>query len=260
MYCVNTSSLEFKKLHLAVGGNIVTLAADVSLWQEKNGLDKFPTKEDILKSNNNDNFNLNSILNNKPDLLLEELLKKTKGVKIVINNSIKQTTYNAWSGEILINPDLIKEGKELEVIKHELIHALTVGQYYENSEFRNKLKKVYDLAKSKLFDKYKPYFSNDLEFLAYAITNNEFMEDLNKIIIKSNNKKITLKSYLLNIIKKVLGIVIKKDSLLEEVMDLYEKYAKEVILTKEEKQFNYTDLENENVKEIVNKSILAGAS
>ena len=190
MHCVNVSSLEFKDLHLAVGGSIASLAADVSLWQEQNGLDKFPTKEEIINYNSDNNTNN---FDKYDDPLLKELLKKTSGIKISINNSVKETTYNSWSGEIIINPDLIKEGKELEVVKHELVHALTVGQYFENQEFQNKLKKVFDLAKSKLFDKYETYFKNDLEFLAYATTNVEFMNDLNKIIIKSNAKKITLK-------------------------------------------------------------------
>lgn len=45
--CVNTKSKEFKALAKQVDMNPTILAAKVSLWQESNGLDKFPTKEEI---------------------------------------------------------------------------------------------------------------------------------------------------------------------------------------------------------------------
>lgn len=46
-HCVNISSKEFQDLSKEVNMNPVALAAKVSLWQEENGLDNFPTREDI---------------------------------------------------------------------------------------------------------------------------------------------------------------------------------------------------------------------
>jgi hypothetical protein len=46
-YCVNRSSPEFKALAEQSNINPVILAAKVSLWQEKNGLDNFPNLDDI---------------------------------------------------------------------------------------------------------------------------------------------------------------------------------------------------------------------
>jgi hypothetical protein len=46
-HCVNRSSEEFKALAEQTNINPIILAAKVSLWQESNGLDNFPTKEDL---------------------------------------------------------------------------------------------------------------------------------------------------------------------------------------------------------------------
>jgi hypothetical protein len=46
-HCVNRSSQEFKALAEQSNINPIVLAAKVSLWQEVNGLDKFPNVEDI---------------------------------------------------------------------------------------------------------------------------------------------------------------------------------------------------------------------
>src|SRR5210317_1743978 len=45
--CVNINSKEFVDLHRQVNMNPSILAAKVSLWQDKNGIDNFPTKEDL---------------------------------------------------------------------------------------------------------------------------------------------------------------------------------------------------------------------
>lgn len=45
--CVNTKSKEFKALAKQINMNPTILAAKVSLWQERNGLDSFPTAQEI---------------------------------------------------------------------------------------------------------------------------------------------------------------------------------------------------------------------
>lgn len=52
--CVNTNTEEFQNLASATNINPVILAAKVSLWQESNGLDKFPTDLDILNAGQED--------------------------------------------------------------------------------------------------------------------------------------------------------------------------------------------------------------
>lgn len=48
-HCVNKSSIEFKKLQEKLGiKDSVGLAAEISLWQEENGIDQFPSKNDII--------------------------------------------------------------------------------------------------------------------------------------------------------------------------------------------------------------------
>ena len=48
MNCVNKNSPEFKELAKAANMNETILGAKVSIWQEKNGLDKFPSVDDIV--------------------------------------------------------------------------------------------------------------------------------------------------------------------------------------------------------------------
>jgi hypothetical protein len=47
-HCVNRSSQEFKALAEQSNINPIVLAAKVSLWQEKNGLDNFPAISDVM--------------------------------------------------------------------------------------------------------------------------------------------------------------------------------------------------------------------
>ncbi len=49
-HCVNRSSKEFQTLAETTNINPIILAAKVSLWQEKNGLDNFPAVEDLVKT------------------------------------------------------------------------------------------------------------------------------------------------------------------------------------------------------------------
>ena len=55
-HCVNRSSEEFKALVKEVNINPIILAAKVSLWQESNGLDKFPTSEELTITEKEDYF------------------------------------------------------------------------------------------------------------------------------------------------------------------------------------------------------------
>jgi hypothetical protein len=59
-HCVNRSSKEFQTLAETTNINPIILAAKVSLWQEKNGLDNFPSIEDIYPSGGV-NFNLKAL-------------------------------------------------------------------------------------------------------------------------------------------------------------------------------------------------------
>ncbi len=50
-HCVNINSREFKDLAKVANMNPVILAAKVSIWQEENGLDKFPTLSQLMSEN-----------------------------------------------------------------------------------------------------------------------------------------------------------------------------------------------------------------
>ena len=58
--CINTNTEEFKSLATATNLNPKILAAKISLWQENNGLDKYPTLKDLSKKEEV-NYNLKAI-------------------------------------------------------------------------------------------------------------------------------------------------------------------------------------------------------
>ena len=98
MNCINTNSEEYKQLLEKTGLNPVILKSKISVWQDNNSYDSFPSVDDILGLNEI-NFSLKSI-----DILSTDKAKEifTKGKK------------NNWSlDKILSELQIPKEQKEL---------------------------------------------------------------------------------------------------------------------------------------------------
>jgi hypothetical protein len=77
--CVNKNSKEFKALAEQSNINPIVLAAKVSLWQESNGLDKFPTVQEIQNVNFlPEEIKIGPISKNKVSALLEQNMPSTK--------------------------------------------------------------------------------------------------------------------------------------------------------------------------------------
>lgn len=96
--CVNPNTKEFKALAEQSNMNPIVLAAKVSLWQESNGLDKFPTLEDLLKPKEI-NYNLKAV----------NILASSKGV-----NMFSKGLKNNWTLEkILTELQVPKDQKQL---------------------------------------------------------------------------------------------------------------------------------------------------
>lgn len=74
VHCVNKSSAEFTALQEQTNINPVILAAKISLWQESNGLDKFPSIEDLSIQDLDTNLVTDLVI--KESIVTEELIKK----------------------------------------------------------------------------------------------------------------------------------------------------------------------------------------
>jgi len=72
--CVNKSSKEFKTLAKQINMNPTILAAKVSLWQEINGIDNFPTLKDIVESKEV-NFQKNQMVSSEGQIASEETIR-----------------------------------------------------------------------------------------------------------------------------------------------------------------------------------------
>jgi hypothetical protein len=115
IHCVNHKSVTVKDLASELGVNPLVAAAKVAIWQEKNGLDSFPTAEDlkfsenivsqkVLESKNNLNKDSN-IFTNKINF---NNLKGSKKNELdwnepKITSTIKESNYSNENNRVLFN-------------------------------------------------------------------------------------------------------------------------------------------------------------
>lgn len=115
-HCVNKSSEEFKALAEQSNINPIILAAKVSLWQEKNGLDNFPTIDDISGAK--------SVASPQLIKLMKDFIKQIgvdyQLVSNIVVNGVKQDA----NGVALIMQKLIQvvEGQEDVTLPEEAMH------------------------------------------------------------------------------------------------------------------------------------------
>ena len=119
--------------------------------------------------------------------------KETKGIIISAPDALG--TYNSFSNLINVIGTLDKESFE-RVFLHEVIHGITVNEYYSNKEFSNKINKLYNYTL-----KFKDYRTskgvtlgemygmlNAEEFMSEAMTNPDFIYELSKYYSPSQEK------------------------------------------------------------------------
>lgn len=249
--CINRNTKEFKDLakELSITDEI-GFAADIEIWQDSNGLDKFPTKNDFKNINTNDSSLLNKISDNFPkddtisnreaiDIVLEDGNELEKEFVKLLSPYIDETTPVEFTndldkgalgsyhyakgkpGKIKINNNA---SNKVKVFLHELTHEATAKQLEEYLDGdRSKLNKnQQDACRNiiKLYSKLKQ--NNDLgeyglknvyEFISESFSNNEFQYKLNSIRYENSNAF----SKLLNLIKQLIGL--NNDSALSEVLN-----------------------------------------
>ena len=233
--CVNIKSREFKKLVVDTSLHPVVLSGKVSLWQDKNGVENYPTKEDIIDSFSNENvmFNIND--KNTKQLTIEEILptikKRAKFHKINIEtqpetyfkNKNTHGHYEISTNKIVLNEQSLNKSTLLHEIAHPFVRYIQA----ENPKLFKKLlkeaDKEYPDIRSKIsnMDIYKkqPDSWFDEEIVVRAVQKN--YTDLsfdNTIIIGTDS----IYQKFIAFIKDLFGIANKFDtSNIETVSDLY---------------------------------------
>lgn len=126
-HCVNRSSQEFKALAEQSNINPIILAAKVSLWQEENGLDKFPTLADVTSQTED-------VVASKVSKETIEQMKKVAeqmGVNVVALNEYLKGNPDVNIKGVNGLADLMKgiiaitQGKEDVAITEEVVHVAT---------------------------------------------------------------------------------------------------------------------------------------
>ena len=128
-----------------------------------------------------------------------------------LRKSVRGASFNT------INTNFVKEAAKTKTVIHELVHLTLQKEYEKNGEFKQKIDELYsysdDRAKS---DSYG--FSSPKEFLAEAMSNPEFMEELNNIQYQNETVWSYLMTLVSDFINGLLNIELKSDSVLAEVV------------------------------------------
>ena len=119
-HCVNRSLPEFKALQAETGLNSLLLAAKISVWQESNGLDKFPSVNEILFRYEGTNSNNIPIVNSVNEV-----------VEIDIAHIIRLLNFSPEKFEAIT-----KVKKELKEYEQKLKDAVNLDKLQESEYFR----------------------------------------------------------------------------------------------------------------------------
>jgi hypothetical protein len=117
--CININTEEFKNLLKESNMNPVILAAKISLWQDNNGLNKYPTLQDLSSKNTNVTPDMSIDLSDS-----NEVAFNLKAVNILSSPKAEQI----FAKGIKVNWDLNKILTELQVPKEQKQLILDLGK------------------------------------------------------------------------------------------------------------------------------------
>jgi hypothetical protein len=134
---------------------------------------------------------------------------------MVKNNADIRGVYMSNINKIMYSPFV-----DNRTLVHELVHATVQKEYNKQSDFYDKINKLYEYADKQFGTESKvPYgFYSPTEFLAEALSNPEFMQILNDIPYQESNVFTKLMDLISNFINSILGTDINPDSVLAEVV------------------------------------------
>jgi len=148
-----------------------------------------------------------------------------RGVDLFNIIELEQVDYSRARGMSIrsLNAGFIRNDAPTQTIVHELIHRTLQQEYEKSGDFFKQINNLFDysVANSSINELYG--YTSPTEFLAEALSDPEFMSELNNI----NYKDETIWSYLMTLISdfinNLLSVELKSDSVLAEVVRLSEQ-------------------------------------
>jgi predicted NAD-dependent protein-ADP-ribosyltransferase YbiA (DUF1768 family) len=130
----------------------------------------------------------------------------------------------AWGMSIRqLNSSFVRTDAPVKTIVHELMHRTLQKEYEKKGEFYNQINDTFDYAVSHSIDQTLYGYDRPEEFLAEALANPDFMEELNNIPYKEETIWTYLMTLISDFINNLLNIELKSDSVLAEVVRVSEQ-------------------------------------
>jgi len=240
--CVNTNTKEFKELSAEAKLNPIVLAAKVSLWQESNGLDNFPTLRELrinefnsvkgffepnpLSTLSKGTITTSELLESVKDSAhplsivathltqYEELLKNSTSTLADDETMDKENSlgyYEPDTHNIMMRDSMsFKEGGTVAV--HEILHAMSYKELRTNTTSAKAFGELYDYAKA-LFPEYNKETGQGTygtytvdEFLVALYTDAKFIKALQELPALSDTKFKNAYEEIMDYLLSLLGI------------------------------------------------------
>lgn len=198
-HCVNRSSPEFIALAEQSNINPIILAAKVSLWQEKNGLDNFPTIDTLFQLR--DGQNIGSSIKELDDYLLDFM--KPFGVRSKEFDELKSKLGVDALGATDVLNKLIwyTKNRNAETIPEEVGHMATMLMGENHPDIKDLLSEIENWSEyQEIYDQYMPIYNNEKQVKIEAI---------GKLIAKSLVKNYKESGFDKTLLQKALDVITK---------------------------------------------------
>ena len=197
--CVNKNTEEFKALAEQSNINPIILAAKVSLWQEKNGLDKFPTTDTLFQLR--DERNIEPAIKELDNYLLDFM--KPFGVRSKEFDELKSKLGVDALGATDVLNKLIwyTKNRNAETIPEEVGHMATMLMGENHPDIKDLLSEIENWSEyQEIYDKYMPIYNNEKQVKIEAI---------GKLIAKSLVKNYKESGFDKTLLQKALDVITK---------------------------------------------------
>ncbi len=198
-HCVNRSSQEFKALAEQSNINPIILAAKVSLWQEENGLDKFPTVDTLFQLRNE--RSVESAIKELDSYLLDFM--KPFGVRSKEFDELKSKLGVDALGATDVLNKLIwyTKNRNAETIPEEVGHMATMLMGENHPDIKDLLSEIENWSEyQEIYDQYMPIYNNEKQVKIEAI---------GKLIAKSLVKNYKESGFDKTLLQKAIDVITK---------------------------------------------------
>ena len=122
-----------------------------------------------------------------------------------------------------LNRNFINFDAKSKTVVHELVHLTLQKEYEKGTEFKTKIDELFSYAWDRQESDGTYGFTSPKEFLAEAMSNPDFMQELNEIKYKEETVWSYLMTLVSDFINNLLNVELKSDSVLAEVIRLSEQ-------------------------------------